>query len=181
MKNNSFVFFSSNLMYFRQQQPIEVNFLDFWVIGWKFIKFFILYLKLQVSFSLSFASLFSVKRDNSSVFFYSNFILFWRKQPIKVPNFRLLISPVLHLDRLLLLKVFKTLAKKVQNSCIPWHWRLMYNLKTNWFAVSKMTWIWWILIRAIKSLKDLYFDWSLLWKIYNVWSKKVKRSYLSWH
>ena len=79
MKDNSFVFFSSNLMYFRQKQPIEVNFLDFWVVGWKFTKFFILYLKLQVSFSLSFASLFSVKRDNSSVFFLFKFYIILTK------------------------------------------------------------------------------------------------------
>ena len=47
--------------------------------------------------------------------------------------------------------------------------------------VSKMTRIWWILIRALKSLKHLHFDWSLLCKVYNVWPKKVQRSYISWH
>ena len=46
-----------------------------------------------------------------------NFILFWQKEPIKMPNFRLLISPNLYLDRLLLLKVYKMSAKKVQRSC----------------------------------------------------------------
>ena len=44
-----------------------------------------------------------------------------------------------------------------------------------------MTRIWWILIRALKSLKNLHFDWSLLCKVYNVWPKKVQRSYISWH
>ena len=34
-----------------------------------------------------------------------------------MPNFRLLISPNLYLDRLLLLKVYKMSAKKVQRSC----------------------------------------------------------------
>ena len=47
--------------------------------------------------------------------------------------------------------------------------------------VSKMTRIWWILIPALKSLKKLHFDWSLLYKICNVWPKKIQRSYISWH
>ena len=55
------------------------------------------------------------------------------------------------------------------------------NLKKNRFFVSKMTRIWWILIRALKILKHLHFDWSLLCKVYNVWPKKVQRSYISWH
>ena len=54
------------------------------------------------------------------------------------------------------------------------------NVKKNKFVVSKMTRIWWILIRALKSLKNLHFFWSLLCKVYNVWSKKLQRSYLSW-
>ena len=44
-----------------------------------------------------------------------------------------------------------------------------------------MTRIWWILIRALKSLTNLHFDWSLLCKVYNVWPKKVQRSNISWH
>ena len=57
----------------------------------------------------------------------------------------------------------------------------MQNLKKNWSVVSKMTRIWWILIRALKSLKKLHFHWFLLCKAFNVWPKKVQRSYLSWH
>ena len=45
-------------------------------------------------------------------FFSWNFILFWRREPIRVPNFRLSILPNLYLDRLLLLKVYNILAKK---------------------------------------------------------------------
>ena len=71
--------------------------------------------------------------------------------------------------------------KKVQRSYVSWYWRLMQNLKKNRFVVSKMTRIWWILIWALKSLQNLHFDWSLLCKVYNVWPKKVQRSYLSWH
>ena len=91
------------------------------------------------------------------------------------------ISPNLYFDRLLLLKVYKISAKKVQRSYVSWHWRVMQNLKKNWFVVSKMTRIWWILTRALKSLTNLHFDWFLLCKVFNVWPKKVQRSYLSWH
>ena len=57
----------------------------------------------------------------------------------------------------------------------------MQNLKKNRFVVSKMTRIWWTLIQALKSLKNLQFDWSLSCNVYNVWPKKVQRSFLSWH
>ena len=50
MKDNSSIFFSSNLIYFG-----------------KLTKSFMSYLKSQVSFSLNFASIFNVMRDNSSV------------------------------------------------------------------------------------------------------------------
>ena len=46
---------------------------------------------------------------------------------------------------------------------------------------SKIIRIWWILIRALKSLKSLHFDWSFLCKVYNVWPKKVQRSFISRH
>ena len=54
--------------------------------------------------------------------------------------------------------------------------RVVQNLKRNLFFVSKMIRIWWILIWALKSLKHLHFDWSLVCKVYNVWPKKVQRS-----
>ena len=44
-----------------------------------------------------------------------------------------------------------------------------------------MTWIWWILIRALGSLKSLHFHGLLLTKVYNVWAKKVQRSYAWCH
>ena len=34
------------------------------------------------------------------------------------------------------------------------------KIKENWFFVSKMKIVWWILIRALKSLNNLHFDWS---------------------
>ena len=114
-------------------------------------------------------------------FFSWNFILFWQKEPIKVPNYRLSISTNLRFYKLLLLKVYKISAKKVQSSYVSWDWRMMQNLKKNWFAVSKMTRICSILIRALKSLKNLHFDWSLSCNIYNNWPKKLPTSYVSWH
>ena len=47
------------------------------------------------------------------------------------------------------------------------------------FVVSKMRRISWILIWALKSLKHFHFDLPLLCKVYNIWSKKVQKSYLS--
>ena len=67
-------------------------------------------------------------------------------------------------------------VKQVWKSYVSWYQRVVQNLKRNLFFVSKMTRIWWILIRALKSLKHLHFDWSLLCKVYNVWPKKVQRS-----
>ena len=112
-------------------------------------------------------------------FFSWNFILFWRREPIRVPNFRLSISPNLYLDKLFLLKVYKLSAKKYRG--VTLHWRLMQNLKKNWFVVSKLIRIWWIFIQSLKRLKNLHFDWFLAWKVCNVWSKNVQRSYISWH
>ena len=69
-KDNSSLFFLSQTdILSTKGVHIEVKFSDFWVFGWKFTKFFMWYLKLKVSFSLNFASLFSVMRDNSSVLF----------------------------------------------------------------------------------------------------------------
>ena len=41
-------FFSSNLISFGQKEPIEVKFSNFWVVGWKFAKFLMSYLKPEV-------------------------------------------------------------------------------------------------------------------------------------
>ena len=80
------------------------------------------------------------------------------------------ISPNLYFDRLL----DKISAKKVQRRYVSWHWRVMQNLKRTQFFVSKMTRIWWILIRAFRSLKNLHFDWSFLCKVYNIWPIKYR-------
>ena len=89
MKDNSSVFCSSNLVHFEPKEHLKKKVSDFWVIGWNFTKFLMLYLKPQVNFSLIFGSLFSVMRDNSSVLFYLTRYMIWKEEPIKVQNFRL--------------------------------------------------------------------------------------------
>ena len=66
-----------------------MKFLDFWVVGWKFTKFLMSFLEPRVSFSFNFASLFSARKHNSSVFFHLNVICFGQKDLIKVQIFRL--------------------------------------------------------------------------------------------
>ena len=90
------------------------------------------------------------------------------------------IWPNLYVDRLLLLKVHKISTKKTKRIYVVWYWIVEQNLKENQLFVSKMVRIWWILIQAPKSLKDLHFDWFLLCKVYNVWPKKVQRSCIAW-
>ena len=59
---------------------------------------------------------------------------------------------------------------------------MMQYLRRNWFTVSKSTWaIWRILTQVLKSLKNLHFNGLLLNKVYNVWAKKVQKSYVWWH
>ena len=60
-------FFYLTPLYFGQKEPIKVKLSNFWVVGLKFTKFLMSCLKLLVSFSLNFVSLFSAMRDNSSV------------------------------------------------------------------------------------------------------------------
>ena len=63
-------------------------------------------------------------------------------------------SENLHFDVLLLSIAYKVSAKKVQKNYLSWHWRVIQTLKRNWLFVWKMTWeIWWILTRAVESLK----------------------------
>ena len=114
--------------------------------------------------------------------------MIWTKganQSAKFQNFNYSreISPNLYCDKLLLLKVYKISAKKVERSYVSWQWRMMQRLKRNWLVVLKLTWgIWQILTQALNSLKNLHFNKLLLTKVYNVWAKKkAQRSYLSWH
>ena len=129
----------------------------------------------------------SMSWEISLLYFFSwNFIWFLQKEPTTVQNFRLSTAQVKFHQICTLIgyfcwKYIKFQLKKVWRKYVSWYQRVVQNLKKNLFFVSKMTRIWWILIWALKSLKKLHFDWSLLCKVYNVWPKKVQRSYISWH
>ena len=65
---------------------------------------------------------------------------------------------------------------------MSWQSRMIQKLKRNWLVVLKLKWgTSQILTRALKSLKNLYFNWLLVTKVYIVWATKIQRSYLSWH
>ena len=107
-----------------------------------------------------------------------NFIWFLLKEPITVQNFRLSTAQMKFHQICTLIGYFcweyiKFQLKKLWRSNVSWYQRVVQNLKRNLFFVSKMTIIWWILTRALKRLKNLRYDWSLLSKVYNVWPKKV--------
>ena len=87
------------------------------------------------------------------------------------------ISSNLYFDSLLKVYILN-FSKEVQRSYISWPWRLIQNLKKNWSVVSKMTGIWWNLTQTLKSLKNVHFHLLLFCKVFNVWPKKLLRSWL---
>ena len=126
--------FSSNLICFRQKDLMEVKFSNFRVLVWEFIKSFMSYLKPPVRFRLDFVLLFSVMRDMFSVLFHLKLYVVWAKGAHECTQFQIFdcsreTSLNLNSDKLLLLKVYKMSAKKVQRSYASWYWRVMQNLK----------------------------------------------------
>ena len=107
-------------LYFGQKEPIEMKFLKVWVVGWKFIKFLISCLKLQISFSLHIVSLFSVMRLQKNWSVVSKITRIWWKL---IQKFESLKNLRFHL--LLLCKVFNVWPKEVQRSYLSWHWRVI--------------------------------------------------------
>ena len=75
---------------------------------------------------------------------------------------------------------YKVLAKKYRGvKCHdPEDWCKIWRKTDTLF--QKMTRILWNLTRALKSLQNVHFYLLLLCKVFNVWPKKVQRSYLSW-
>ena len=64
---------------------------------------------------------------------------------------------------------------------MSWQWRMIQKLNRNWLVVFKLTWgTLQILTWAFKKICVLI---DSLWPqyLYNIWPKKVQRSYLSWH
>ena len=70
-------FYSSNNIYFGHKEPIKTNFLDFQVLGPKFVKFLMSILKRQVSSSSIFVSFSIGMTHNSSVNFRLIHFLLW--------------------------------------------------------------------------------------------------------
>ena len=130
----------------------------------------------KVRFYSNFPSMFSVMKDNSSVFCISNFVCFGQNEPIekKFSDFSVVgwkatkfvmsylkpqVSFSLNLaslfsvmkDKFLLCEVYNVRPKNVQKSFRSWHWRVMQNLKKSWVVISKMTWrIWQVFKRALE-------------------------------
>ena len=140
-------------------------------------------LKPQVSFYLKFASLFNDIGDKSSVLFWLklylifNLIIF----SAKVQNFRLSTVQVKFHQICTLIGYFCWSYIKFQ---LKKHGGVMSHDIKEWYKIwsvtdfffSKMTQIWWILIRALKSLKNLHFDSSLCAKYTTFDLKKIQRS-----
>ena len=134
----------------------------------KFTKSFMSYLKRQVSFFLNFASLFNVMRDNSAVLSWLKRYMVFTKGAHQSAKFQKNFNCLGEFDQICALvgsfrwKYITFQPKKVQRSYASWwYWRLMQNLNKSQFFVSKLTRIWWILIRALKSLQNLHFGLSL--------------------
>ena len=73
-------------------------------------------------------------------------------------------------------------AWNLQGSYVSWEWKMTQTLKSIWLANLKMTWaIWWNLSQALGNLKHLHFNGVVLAIVYNVWAKKVQRSYIRLH
>ena len=79
-------------------------------------------------------------------------------------------------------KVETAWATNLQTSYKQWHWRMIKIWRR--IDLSFQNWhkeFWRILTWELKSLQNLNFNVLLLTKVYNVWAKKVQRSYISWH
>ena len=68
-RNSSVFFLAQTLHTFNKSSPSKCKFSDFPLLALKFTKFLMSFFKQKVSFTSKFGSLFSVIRDNCSVFF----------------------------------------------------------------------------------------------------------------
>ena len=111
--------------------------------------------------------------------------MIFTKGALKVQNFRILTAQVKFQQICTLIgsfcwKYIKFQLKKyrVLMSHVTEEWCKIWR-KTNLFQKWQEFGEFWS--KHLKSLQNLDFDWSSLCKVYNVWPKKVQRSYLSWH
>ena len=179
-------YFSSNITYFWQKYPIKVQIFRFSTARVKIHQISHVIFQTKNEFLLKVWITLQCHQRYLFCTILAETVHDLDKDPIKVQDFRLLTAHIKFHQICVLIDFFcwkyiKTFAEKVQRSYVSLPWGLMQNLMKNWSFVSKMTRIWWILTWILESLKDLHFYWFLLCKVFNVWPKKVQRSYLSWH
>ena len=151
--------------YFGQKELIKKKLSDFWLVGLNFAKFFMSYLKSQVGFSLNFASLIVSWEISLLYFFDQNFIWLRQKEPIKLRNFSLFTAHVkFHQISTLVGSFYCKHVKFKLKQYVSWHWRVIQNLKKNWFVVSKITRFWWNLTWTLEILKLSFFIGSIFAK-----------------
>ena len=91
----------------------------------------------------------SVSRDITPLYFFSsNFIYTFNKRSLSKYRFGEISHEqskveILHFDGFHLSKSYKVSAKKIKNSYLSWHWRVMQSLKKNRLVVSNTTWRIW--------------------------------------
>ena len=144
----------------------KVQILRFLIALVKFTKYPMSFMKPQAIFPSKSASIFSIMTQSSSIHSQLKYYILMSKEAHQRAKFQTFdcsheISPNLYFDRLLLLKVCKIPANKVMRSYVSWHWRVTQNLKKNWY------------VRSTRNSHNLYFNWFLLRKVYNVWPKTV--------
>ena len=81
----------------------------------------------------------------------------------------------------LLTEVCNVWAKKVQRSYASLYGWSIQPLKKKLLVFSEMTWgHWWSLLEHSKILKFALWE-TFQFKVCNVWTKKIQRSYVLWH
>ena len=115
----------------------------------------------------------------SQCFFSWNFIWFWQKETINIRNFRFLTAHVkchriCTLISFFYLKDIEYQLKKYRGVIVKR--AAEFEVKPSCCFKNEKHLV--DLIQAHKDLKNLYFDWSVLFKVYNVWPKKAQRCYL---
>ena len=115
----------------------------------------------------------------SQCFFSWNFIWFGQKETINIHNFRFLTAHV-KCHRICTLisffywKYIKCQLKKYRGVIVKRDAEFEEKPPCCFRNEKHLV----DLIQAHKGLKNLYFDWSLLFKVYNVWPKNAQRCYL---
>ena len=115
-------FFSSNIKYFNQKQPMKVQiYWDFRVLGSKFVKFLVSILNWQVNSFSNFASFFIFITHYSLVNFKLKHFLLWIKESHQSPNF----------------ETFKCSSETFTNSSCPfWKHKSVFLQVLDQFLVS---------------------------------------------